>query len=137
MVRQQFVCVLIGNAAPRLLFSGLLISIGVIRETLIPGVDIGASKWFFHRRTEALDWGMLAMLAKSLDRSRTVEVSINLNVSTLLSKKFMQYDNSIDTSTRGFVVVDCKGRTSLPTSTPTDLPKTSAMNGATGFGLAD
>ncbi len=106
MVRRQFICGLIGKATPQPLFSELFISIRDLRETLMPGVDLGVSKWLFNYLTETLDRRMLAMLGRSSDQSITGEISVNLNVSTLLSPEFMVFDDSITAAMRGSVVVE-------------------------------
>jgi len=106
MVRRQFTCGLIGKATPQPLFSELFISIRDLRETLMPGVDLGVSKWLFNYLTETLDRRMLAMLGRSSDQSITGEISVNLNVSTLLSPEFMVFDDSITAAMRGSVVVE-------------------------------
>ncbi|MEK9678338.1 MAG: hypothetical protein VW169_08115 [Rhodospirillaceae bacterium] len=106
MVRRQFICGLIGKATPQPLFSELFISIPDLRETLMPGVDLGVSKWLFNYLTETLDRRMLAMLGRSSDQPITGEISVNLNVSTLLSPEFMVFDDSITAAMRGSVVVE-------------------------------
>jgi EAL domain-containing protein (putative c-di-GMP-specific phosphodiesterase class I) len=106
MVRRQFICALIGKATPQPLFSELFISIADLRETLMPGVNIGASKWLFQHLTETLDRRVLAMLSKTNDHSITGEISVNLNVSTLLSPEFIQFDDSLNAAMRGSVVVE-------------------------------
>lgn len=106
MVRRQFICGLIGRAAPQPLFSELFISIADLRETLMPGVNITESPWLFQHLTETLDRRMLAMLSKTNDNSITGEISVNLNVSTLLSPEFMQFDDSLSASMRGSVVIE-------------------------------
>jgi EAL domain-containing protein (putative c-di-GMP-specific phosphodiesterase class I) len=106
MVRRQFICGLIGQAAPQPLFSELFISIADLRETLMPGVNVTDSPWLFQHLTESLDRRMLAMLSKSNDNSITGEISINLNVSTLLSPEFMQFDDAVIASMRGSVVIE-------------------------------
>lgn len=106
MVRRQFICALIGKATPQPLFSELFISIADLRETLMPGVNVGASKWLFQHLTETLDRRVLAMLSKTNDHSITGEISVNLNVSTLLSPEFIQFDDSLNAAMRGSVVVE-------------------------------
>ena len=106
MVRRQFICGLIGQAAPQPLFSELFISIADLRETLMPGVNVTDSRWLFQHLTETLDRRMLAMLSKSNDNSITGEISINLNVSTLLSPEFMRFDDAVIASMRGSVVIE-------------------------------
>ena len=106
MMRRQFICALIGKAAPQPLFSELFISIADLRETLMPGVNLNASRWLFQHLTETLDRRVLAMLSKSNDQSITGEISINLNVSTLLSPEFIQFDDSVIASMRGSIVIE-------------------------------
>jgi len=106
MVRRQFICALIGKATPQPLFSELFISIADLRETLMPGVNLSASKWLFQHLTETLDRRVLAMLSKTNDHSITGEISVNLNVSTLLSPEFIQFDDSLNAAMRGSVVVE-------------------------------
>ena len=106
MVRRQFICALIGKATPQPLFSELFISIADLRETLMPGVNLSASKWLFQHLTETLDRRVLAMLSKTNDKSITGEISVNLNVSTLLSPEFIQFDDSLNAAMRGSVVVE-------------------------------
>ena len=106
MVRRQFICALIGEASPQPLFSELFISIKDLRETLTPDIDLGASHWLFQHLTETLDRRVLAMLSKSTDRSITGEVSINLNLSTLLSAEFMKFDDAVIAALRGSIVVE-------------------------------
>ena len=106
LVRRQYVCGLVGKATPQPFFSELFISIRDLRETLLPGVDISSSRWLFQHLTETLDRRVLSMLAKSNDRSITGEISVNLNVSTILSPEFMQFDDSVIASMRGSIVIE-------------------------------
>ncbi|NQV57453.1 MAG: hypothetical protein HQ503_16450 [Rhodospirillales bacterium] len=106
MVRRQFVCAIIGEAAPQALFSELYISIADLRETLMPGVNIFANKWLFQHLTETLDLRVLSMLSKSNDNTITGELSVNLNISTLLSPEFMKFDDSVIASMRGSIVIE-------------------------------
>lgn len=106
MMRRQFICGLIGEATPQPLFSELFISIKDLRETLLPGVNIGSSRWLFQHLTETLDRRVLSLLNKSNDRSITGEISINLNVSTILSPEFMQFNDSVIAAMRGSLVLE-------------------------------
>lgn len=106
MMRRQFICGLIGEASPQPLFSELFISISDLRETLLPGVNLASSRWLFQHLTETLDRRVLAFLGRTNDRSITGEISINLNVSTLLSPEFMQFDDSVIAAMRGSLVLE-------------------------------
>jgi EAL domain-containing protein (putative c-di-GMP-specific phosphodiesterase class I) len=46
------------------------------------------------------------MLSKSTDRSITGEISVNLNISTLLSPEFMAFDDAVIASMRGSIVIE-------------------------------
>ena len=106
MVRRQLVCGVNGDAAPQPVFSELFIATSALRETMMPDVDLAASRWLFHYLTETLDRRMLAMLSKSNDRSINGDISVNLNVSTLLSPEFMQFDDRLIAARRGSIIVE-------------------------------
>jgi hypothetical protein len=106
MVRRQSVCALIGDATPQPLFGEVFISIRDLRETLLPGVDLSSNRWLFQHLTETLDRRMLSMLARSQDQAFTGNISVNLNVSTLLSPEFMEFDDGVTASMRGSMVVE-------------------------------
>ncbi|MCW8836426.1 MAG: hypothetical protein OQJ99_08685 [Rhodospirillales bacterium] len=105
MLRRQYVCTLRGNV-PEALFSELFISIGDLRETLLPRVNLASSPWLFHHLTETLDKRVLAMLAKTGERTITGEISLNLNVGTLLSPEFLHFDDNVIASMRGNIIIE-------------------------------
>ncbi len=71
------------------------ISIADLRETLLPKVNLASSPWLFQQLTETLDRRVLSLLNKHDDRTVAGDVSINLNVQTLLAPEFLVFDDNI------------------------------------------
>ena len=106
MMRRQAICALVGQAPPQPLFHELFVSIKELQETLLPNVDLESSPWLFQALTETLDHRVLALLNRHDDRTLRGDVSINLNVQTLLSPDFLTFDDGIKTHQRGTIVVE-------------------------------
>ena len=106
MMRRQAICAMVGQAPPQPLFYELFFSIGELQETLLPNVDLGSSPWLFQELTETLDYRVLALLNRHDDRSLSGDVSINLNVQTLLSQDFLTFDDGVKTNQRGTIVIE-------------------------------
>jgi len=107
MVRRQYVCTIEGNQmVPKPTFSELFISISDLRETLLPGVNLTSSPWLFQHLTETLDRRVLSLLGKTEERDITGDISINLNVATLLSAEFMKFDENVIAAMRGNIVLE-------------------------------
>lgn len=106
MMRRQAVCAIVGKAPPQTLFNELFISIADLRETLLPNVNLASSPWLFQQLTETLDRRVLSLLNKHDDRTVAGDISINLNVQTLLSPEFLVFDDNIKASMRGTIVLE-------------------------------
>jgi len=107
MVRRQYICSVEGpQMVPTAKFSELYISIYDLRETLLPGVNLTSSTWLFQHLTETLDRRVLSMLSKTADRDITGDISINLNVATLLSSEFLHFDENVIAAMRGNIVLE-------------------------------
>ncbi|HLN22737.1 MAG TPA: hypothetical protein VK558_02000 [Patescibacteria group bacterium] len=106
MMRRQAVCAIVGGSPPQPVFHELFISIADLRETLLPNVNLASSPWLFQQLTETLDRRVLSLLNKHDDRTVAGDVSINLNVQTLLSPEFLTFDDNIKASMRGTIVLE-------------------------------
>jgi hypothetical protein len=106
MLRRQSISAVVGRAAPQPVFSELFISIADLRETLLPEVNLASSPWLFQELTETLDRRVLSLLNKHDDRTVAGDVSINLNVQTLLSPDFLVFDDNLNAGMRGTIVVE-------------------------------
>lgn len=106
MMRRQAICAIVGKASPQPIFSELFISIADLRETLLPDVNLASSPWLFQHLTETLDRRVLAMLIKHDDRTVAGDVSINLNVQTLIAPEFLTFDDNLQAGMRGTIVLE-------------------------------
>jgi len=88
------------------LFYELFFSIGELQETLLPNVGLDSSPWLFQELTETLDHRVLSLLNRHDDRTLSGDVSINLNVQTLLSQDFLAFDDGVKSSQRGTIVIE-------------------------------
>jgi hypothetical protein len=106
LMRRQSVCAIIGNAPPQPVFSELYISIADLRQTLLPNVDVMSNPWLFQHMTETLDRRMLSLLVKNDDASVFGDISINLNVTTMLGADFLKFDDNVKAGMRGTIVLE-------------------------------
>lgn len=106
LMRRQAVCAVIGNAPPQPVFHEIFISIADLRDTLKLSMNMNSSPWLFQQLTETLDRRVLSLLNKHDDRTLEGDISINLNVSTILSPEFMVFDDNIKAGMRGTIVLE-------------------------------
>jgi hypothetical protein len=106
MMRRQAICSIVPDAAPQMLFRELYISIDVLRSIVMPGYDIAANRWLFQHLTHTLDQRMLQLLSKNDDSVISASYSININIATLLTDRFLAFDAGLSAATRGTVVFE-------------------------------
>ncbi len=106
LMRRQAVSAVVGRAPPQPVFHEIFVSISDLRQTVLPKVNIGASPWLFQHLTETLDRRVLSLLNKHDDRTLAGDISINLNVATLLSPEFLVFDDNIRAGMRGTIVLE-------------------------------
>ncbi|RCK53849.1 hypothetical protein TH25_00245 [Thalassospira profundimaris] len=106
LMRRQAICAVVGGAQPTPVFHELFISIRDLQHTLLPDINVTSNRWLFQHLTEILDRRMLALLSRTNDTSVSGSVSINLNVSTLLSPEFLTFDSNVKAGQRGTIVLE-------------------------------
>jgi len=106
LLRRQAVCAMVGKAPPQPVFHELFVSIADLRETLFPSVNVNSSPWLFQQLTETLDRRVLSLLNKHDDRTLESDISINLNVSTILGPEFLVFDDNVKAGMRGTIVLE-------------------------------
>lgn len=107
-VRRQAVCAVVGKGAPDPVFTEVYVSIGDLREALLPHVQLSSNPWLFQRLTQTLDRRVLAMLSRRDDRTLSQGFSINLNVNTILSEDFLRFDESLSPGNHGTVILELR-----------------------------
>jgi EAL domain-containing protein (putative c-di-GMP-specific phosphodiesterase class I) len=105
LIRRQPICAIIPNNEPRLVFNELFIAMAELTRQIMPGVDLFADRWLFQRLTQSLDKRVLAALPDmkaDLDRA----LSVNINVTTLLSNEFLHFDSQLRAATKKSIVFE-------------------------------
>jgi EAL domain-containing protein (putative c-di-GMP-specific phosphodiesterase class I) len=107
LMRRQSVCALTpNNPIPHPVFQELFISIQGLQQTVLPEVDLASNLWLFQHLTQTLDARMLSLLTRNDDSSIASSFSINLNVQTIMSPPFLDFDASLKDAARGTVIVE-------------------------------
>ena len=105
LVRNQSICSVPPNSQPVPIFDEVFISVEHIQKNLLPDVDLRASRWLFLDLTETLDKRVLAYM-----RKETIHIdkpfSLNLNLATILTPEFMQFDEDLSSRLRGRLVIE-------------------------------
>lgn len=106
LLRRQAVSAIVGKAPPQPVFYELFVSIQDLRETLAPDVNLASSPWLFQQLTETLDKRVLSLLNKHDDRTVAGDISININVQTMLAPEFLVFDDNVKASMRGTILLE-------------------------------
>jgi hypothetical protein len=105
-MRRQQVCAISNDARPKRILKEIYISIDELAETVLPDVSLSANRWLFQHLTTTLDKRVLKLLARGEDSDLTASFSMNLNVSTLVSPDFLQFDSQLRMGGRGTIVIE-------------------------------
>ncbi|MBT4888492.1 MAG: hypothetical protein HON65_02945 [Rhodospirillales bacterium] len=106
LLRRQFACKITDKLSPEQVFSELFISIQDLRETLMPDVNLLANRWLFQHMTETLDKRMLSMLSKTDRVTISGDISFNINIRTIMSDEFQNFDASVSANRRGGMIIE-------------------------------
>lgn len=106
MMRRQPICAITRDAPPKVMFRELYISIEDLRDSVIPGHDIAGDRGLFQYLTKTLDDRMLQLLIKNDDSEISRAFSVNFNVNTLLSERFITFDRRLRAATRCTVIFE-------------------------------
>ena len=105
-MRRQQVCAISADAKPKRILKEIYISIDELAETVLPEVNLSSNRWLFQHLTTTLDKRVLKLLARAEDSDLTSSFSMNLNVSTLVSPDFLQFDSELRMGGRGTIVIE-------------------------------
>ncbi len=105
-VRRQPICFVPPGQAPQPLFNELYISICDLRNAVLPRYNLTSSRWLFQHLTQILDLRMLALLTARKEIRQVKDFSLNLNISTILSPEFLQFDRDISAESRGTIAIE-------------------------------
>ena len=106
MTNRQAVCELGGKGRPTPLFYELFTSIGTLRQTLMPDQNLFSNHWLFQYLTTKLDERMLAWLSKNDDSTLKRSFSLNINIASILSPRFLEFDALLDKERRNTIAIE-------------------------------
>ncbi len=106
ILRRQTVCLIKDKQPPQPLLNEIFISISDLRQTLLPQIDLLSNRWLFQHLTETLDRRVLSLLHLPDDQTFSRNISLNINVATILSKDFLDFDAAIDNDRRRNTVLE-------------------------------
>ena len=106
VMRRQPVVFSSPESAPLPVFQELYISIADLSRIVMPGCNLTANRWLFQHLTAVLDQRMLALLMRRQDAALGRDFSLNLNVATVLSPEFMQFDREVVAVSSGKVIIE-------------------------------
>jgi len=104
MILRQPICAVTIDRKPEPIFVEIYTSIESLRRTLMPDVDLHANNWLFQDLTRDLDRRMIAYLAYNDDDMLRRSFSLNMNVSTLLSTEFLEFDKAHNNGKRSIII---------------------------------
>lgn len=106
VLRRQPICAAVPDTMVRRVFDELYINIGHLRRVLGTEVDLLSNRWLFKYLTQILDERMLHLLQRSPTRYLDNPISLNLNIHTLLSTRFAEFDASIKPAVKVSIVIE-------------------------------
>lgn len=98
-LRRQPICAVVGEGAPEAVFDEYFVSVPDLAKVLLPTVDVTSDRWLFAHFTMHLDRRMFAAMP-DMDKERGTAVSLNVNVSSLLSSDFLTFDQKFRAVTK-------------------------------------
>lgn len=106
LVRRQPICLAIENRQIEPLLLEIFVSIGELGRAVMPGVDIAADRWLFQHLTRLLDQRVLALLKTKGEIDPKRGFSLNLNVATVLSPEFQEFDRIVGAERASAAVIE-------------------------------
>lgn len=106
MMQRQSTFLMAPGERPEPVFREIYFSMNHLQQVLVPGHDILANRWLFQDFTRHLDRRMISFLVHNDDESLRQSYSLNLNISTLLSKDFLTLDETLNAQVRRSIVIE-------------------------------
>ncbi len=106
VLRRQPICVVSPAMSVRKVFDEMYINIAHLRQLLKIGSDFISNRWLFKYLTQLLDVQMLDFIGHNINRYMESPVSLNLNVETLISGRFAEFDAVLKPSAKVSIVIE-------------------------------
>mgnify|MGYP002875629183 CR=1 FL=1 len=105
-MRRQPICALARGEPPQPVFEECFVRIADLQRPLMPNVNLVGNRWLFQHLTQSLDFRVLALLSRHTEEYIRGPISLNLNIDTVLSNQFMQFDDAVRRDYAGAIVVE-------------------------------
>jgi hypothetical protein len=96
----------IGNKVPSIEFLEFYVASKQIESVFLPDVSLSGSPWLFHALAGDYDRATLRALVKEISEYRHKAFSVNVSLSTILSKDFMDFYDKLPTKLAGKIVLE-------------------------------
>lgn len=106
VLRRQPVCAAVGDRKVKRIFDEMYINISHLRQLLMADVDLTSNRWLFQYLTQLLDMRILDIIQRRPGYYLQSPISLNLNVATLLSERFAEFDATIKPDTKVSLVLE-------------------------------
>lgn len=104
LIREQPVVQIKAGGKGEIVFKENFIAINELRDRVAPGINLFASPWLFQFLTENLDRRVLAVMAQRDFSTMRTPISLNLNVTSVLSREFQQFHQAVGTNAGKFII---------------------------------
>ncbi len=105
-IRRQPICAAMPETPIRTVFDEMYINIAHLRQSMGIEVDLLSNRWLFKYLTQILDERMLETIQRHPTRFLMAPISLNLNVPTLLSTRFAEFDAAVKANSKASIVVE-------------------------------
>ncbi len=106
MLRRQDVCAVVPGMPPERMFHELYFSMYYLGQTLLPGHNVTADDFLFRHLTRVLDRRMLVLMTQRELFPLLRAAALNLNVRTVLSAEFIEFDRATNIQDRGSLAIE-------------------------------
>ena len=105
-MRRQPICAFQKHKQPRAVYHEMYVNMAHLRKLLPTDCNLTSEKWLFHYFTQILDEHVIDLLVERPKHYLSEPVSLNLNVSTVLSKQFSDFLKRVGQSMKPTIVVE-------------------------------
>lgn len=106
ILRRQEVCAIVPGMRPEPMFHELYFSMHYLAQNLLPGHNVTSDDFLFRHLTRVLDRRMLALMMQRELFHLLKTAALNLNVRTVLSAEFMEFDKATNLQDRGSLAIE-------------------------------
>lgn len=106
VIRRQPVCAVTASFSVRRVFDELYIHIAHLRQLLKADTDFLSNRWLFKYLTQILDERMIDLIRRHPAQFSDGPISLNLNVETLLSSLFSDFNATVKPASKVSMVIE-------------------------------